>query len=90
MKCCFCGTELLGNMTTPYCPNPNCKYWSFPMSSEIWESLISGKKAQDALKKYSLALSVAEEFIGSLPDYPNYSPQPVLDEIASITTVKCE
>lgn len=50
MKCPFCGVELLGNMTTPYCPNPSCKHWSFPMSSEIWQALIDGKKAQDALK----------------------------------------
>lgn len=52
MRCPYCHSELLGNMTTPYCPNPNCKYWSFPMSSEIWQDLIDGKKAQSELNYY--------------------------------------
>lgn len=50
MRCPYCNSELLGNMTTPYCPNPNCNYWSFPMSSEIWCDLIAGKKAQRKLR----------------------------------------
>lgn len=50
LHCPFCGAELLGNMTTPYCPNPSCNHFRFPMASEIWQALIDGKKAQNMLK----------------------------------------
>ena len=56
LKCPFCGTELndYPDKTTgarmAVCRNPNCKYdgWHFPL--EIWQAIIDGKKAQDALK----------------------------------------
>jgi Skp family chaperone for outer membrane proteins len=50
MKCPYCGAELFGNMTTPYCPNSNCIVPSFPLPAEIWQDLIDGKKAQHQLR----------------------------------------
>ena len=58
LKCPFCGTELIPQNdienTEPIranCINPHCTWfiWSFPW--EIWQALIDGKKAQDALKE---------------------------------------
>lgn len=57
-KCPFCGSELIPQNdienTEPIrakCINPHCAWfmWSFPW--EIWQALIDGKKAQDALKE---------------------------------------
>lgn len=56
LKCCFCGAELndYPDKTTgarmAVCRNPKCKYdgWHFPV--EIIQQIITGKKAQDALK----------------------------------------
>lgn len=57
LKCPFCGEEL-----TPHidewksirklfiCNNTGCFCWGQPMLLEIWQALIDGKKAQDALK----------------------------------------
>ena len=80
LKCPFCGVELLGNMTTPYCPNPSCKHWSFPMSSEIWQALISGKKAQDALKEI-----IANPHGAACHNYCRA--KRVLEEIGEITSI---
>lgn len=57
LKCPFCGAELTIN-SHPFdgcvkarCVNGDCRYaeWTFPL--EIWQALIDGKKAQDALNK---------------------------------------
>ena len=51
MKCPFCNADLIVHTDEQMavCRNPNCKYdgWHFPL--EIWQALIDGKKAQDAL-----------------------------------------
>lgn len=58
LYCCFCGAELTPKNDiendTPIrarCPNTKCTWcmWSFPW--EIWQALIEGKNAQDALKR---------------------------------------
>ena len=60
LKCAFCGAELrelkeAGTVVGLFCPN-HCKT-RVAMDEEIWQALIAGKKAQDALK-------VATDFIG--------------------------
>lgn len=55
LHCPWCGTEVEQREhpygTTPYiCPNKNCEFCWIPMPIEIWQALIDGKKAQDALK----------------------------------------
>lgn len=87
LHCPFCGAELQTHTMTPgrtlICVNKGCPVDSVVMKRIIWQTLIDGKKAQDALGKMSLALTVAEEFIGGLDWQCN--PQKVLDEITSIT-----
>lgn len=53
LKCAFCGAELrelkeAGTVVGLFCPN-HCKT-RVAMDEEIWQALIAGKKAQDALK----------------------------------------
>lgn len=65
LKCCFCGAELEddwyeyenGRGDTEYaksgllkCPDWDCRGYKLKLEPEIWQALISGKKAQDALK----------------------------------------
>ena len=60
LKCCFCGSELeqcFENMPDLACSNYECDYATIPLPPKIWQALIAGKKAQDALK-------VATDFIG--------------------------
>lgn len=58
LHCPFCGAELIPQNdienTEPIrarCGNPGCPWfmWAFPW--EIWQALIDGKKAQDALNR---------------------------------------
>lgn len=54
MKCCFCGAELeksFENTELYSCSNYECPHVSECMEIGVWQSLISGKKAQDALKE---------------------------------------
>lgn len=56
LKCPFCGAELTINQhpfdgcVKAQCINIACRYatWTFPL--EIWQLIIDGKKAQEALK----------------------------------------
>lgn len=59
LKCPFCGTELKphGNYGM-FCENPECWQTQTPMSIRLWEFLIDGKKAQDALKVAISALGL--------------------------------
>ena len=53
LKCCFCGSELeqcFENMPDLACSNYECDYATIPLPPKIWQALIAGKKAQDALK----------------------------------------
>lgn len=51
LKCPFCEAELLGTLCAKYCPNEDCMCYSETISTSVWQALISGKKAQDALKE---------------------------------------
>lgn len=62
LKCPFCGAELKSCSTfilpNRYMCTNNCCSCSYQaMNTQIWQALIDGKKAQDALK-------VATDFIG--------------------------
>lgn len=72
LKCPFCGAELEddwyeyenGHGDTEYaksgllkCSDWECRGYKLKLEPEIWQALIDGKKAQDALK-------VATDFIG--------------------------
>lgn len=65
LKCCFCGEELEddwyeyenGHGDTEYaksgllkCPDWDCRGYKLKLEPEIWQALIDGKKARDALK----------------------------------------
>lgn len=51
IKCPFCGAELKRSVfMTASCPNENCKIPECKLPIYIWDALIDGKKAQDALK----------------------------------------
>lgn len=59
LHCPFCGMELercsylSKGITNPVfvCRNRKCKFVDKIIDSEIWQALIDGKKAQDALKE---------------------------------------
>lgn len=61
LKCPFCGAKLVQVNTTVkkiwHCPNIDCKGHNYFGVDDFWNTIISGKKAQDALK-------VATDFIG--------------------------
>lgn len=52
--CPFCGAELVQANTTVkkiwHCPNIDCKGHNYFGVDDFWNTIISGKKAQDALK----------------------------------------
>lgn len=51
LKCYFCGEELVTNMLNALvCPTQGCIGNKVMAPKEIWQALIDGKKAQDALK----------------------------------------
>ena len=57
LKCPFCGAELAPHIDEWksirklfICNNTGCFCWGQPMLLEIWQALIDGKRAQDALK----------------------------------------
>lgn len=51
LHCPFCGAELIFDpIGTIYCKTPHCKGRQIIAPIEIWQALIDGKKAQDALK----------------------------------------
>lgn len=57
MKCPYCGAKLvdqgakIGNEDSVFsCENISCAYYGQNLDLEIWQELISGKNAQDALK----------------------------------------
>ena len=55
LKCPFCGAELQTHTMTPgrtwICVNKRCVVDSVLMKREVWQALVDGKAAQDALKK---------------------------------------
>lgn len=50
LHCPFCGADLIHSSPDYTCFNPQCKGWEVYAPREIWQALIDGKKAQDALK----------------------------------------
>lgn len=58
LKCPFCGEELAPHIDEWksirklfICNNTGCFCWGQPTLLEIWQALIDGKKAQDALNR---------------------------------------
>lgn len=88
LKCPFCGVELeVENIwAMPVCPNKGCQYYRIKIPETIWQALIDGKKAQDALKVAINALKYVEKH--EEDDYPNdvhYRIDLALRRITSIT-----
>lgn len=104
LKCCFCGAELEdywyeyenGHGDTEYaksgllkCPDWDCRGYKLKLEPEIWQTLIDGKRAQDALKVAINALKYVEKH--EEDDYPNdvhYRIDLALRRITSITKGK--
>lgn len=94
LKCPFCGAELercsylSKGITNPVfvCRNGKCKFVNKIIDSDIWQALIDGKRAQDALKVAINALKYVEKH--EEDDYPNdvhYRIDLALRRITSIT-----
>lgn len=89
LKCPFCGMELVN---TPWendwynCPNIKCEHVGQSMHKSIWQVLIDGKKAQDALKEIKTRLenSFERENDGFLVNWDIIA-RIIKDEITSIT-----
>lgn len=50
LKCPFCGAELEQFQGCARCNTENCAAGFDPIPNQVWQALIDGKKAQDALK----------------------------------------
>lgn len=93
LKCPFCGAELekeQGSERWWYCVNAKCVHKYTTTHETIWQALIDGKAAQDALDK-------CQSFIGELVRYhlepgtpENKKGNELLKGIASITTQEKE
>lgn len=57
LKCPFCGSELVEINADLTCLNYPCRAWETYLSVEMWQTIIYGKKAQEALK---VAISALE------------------------------
>ena len=72
MKCPFCNADLIVHTDEQMavCRNPNCKYDGWHLPLEIWQALIDGKKAQDAIQKIKDIVYPAldKEFYSELRD----------------------
>lgn len=69
LHCPFCGAELAPHIDEWksirklfICNNTGCFCWGQPMLLEIWQALIDGKKAQEALNVATEALSKIDTF----------------------------
>lgn len=89
LHCPFCGAELKNACAQViyFCPNDEChKAKDWYASKQVWQALIDGKKAQDALKVAINALKYVEKH--EEDDYPNdvhYRIDLALRRITSIT-----
>lgn len=96
LHCPFCGAELEnGNSWSYYCTNSFCEHSDFCGTLEMWQALIRGKAAQDALEGGICGLLLCEEKL----DKENLDRLDILQlkslihrikEIASITTQEKE
>lgn len=90
LKCPFCGAELeeFGGGDFPllhYCDNTNCNLYHIMGQYTLWQALIDGKKAQDALKVATAFIAVGSltmEKAGILDNKNVY--KEILNEITSI------
>ena len=55
-KCPYCGSEMIGNMTSPMCANPKCEFYQVPVPVEYVEDLYNCVQALE--KCYEIAKSV--------------------------------
>lgn len=57
-RCPYCGSEMVGNMTSPICANPKCEFYQVPVPLEYVEDL---HKYRQVLEKcFEIAKSVRE------------------------------
>lgn len=73
LKCPFCGAELQkvdNSIPTVYeCPMMCCKESENLVGTlDMWQAIIDGKKAQDALKVANKAIDCAERFLLGVQD----------------------
>lgn len=72
LKCPFCGEELAPHIDEWksirklfICNNTGCFCWGQPMLLEIWQVLIDGKKAQEALKGIEIRVAAIRSCVQS-------------------------
>lgn len=84
LKCPFCGAELAEYVADVYeCQNRYCRYRGRVFERNIWQVLIDGKKAQDALSRaISWLETIAIIEMGCATS--NTAAKKALDEITSI------
>ena len=97
MKCCFCGAELdcvrtLGGRAEYWmCQNTkSCPAEDFVGNKEIWQALIDGKAAQDALKIAVNTLEYISSGESAEWEYATVTAMKALKQIQSITTQEKE
>lgn len=92
LKCPFCGAELTGhedaygNISDIWfdCPNEECEHAWTTFRFDVWQALIDGKKAQDALNRaISWLETIATIEMGCATS--NTAAKEALGEITSIT-----
>lgn len=90
MKCCFCGAELDDAVEHLVCPNTDCKFGCNPMTTFVWQALIDGKKAQDALKAAENALEYISSGESAEWEDSTVTAMKALKQITSIITQEKE
>ena len=66
LKCPFCGSELENACAQViyFCPNDEChKAKDWYASKQVWQALIDGKKAQDALKGIKIRVAAIRDCV---------------------------
>lgn len=76
LKCPFCGSELENACAQViyFCPNDEChKAKDWYASKQVWQALIDGKKAHDAL---DVAVYALKKYGGREPSQSSVEPAP--------------
>lgn len=95
MKCPYCNSEFFQYYNTLMCTNFECEFHHVPIPIKIWQDLIDGKKAQDAL--IACGKHISDIIAGWNRHVHDHKPSPrqmvifacrARDEITSITALE--
>lgn len=66
--CPYCGSEMIGNMTSPICRNPKCEFCDIPIPLQYVEDM---HKLRNAITAHGISRNIADTtmsaFIKDIP-----------------------